>query len=166
MKRQCGTILIYGLLALAILSVLSVISYSIYQAGVTAEKGRWETTMREAKEKEESRVNIISTQLENTKIAREKQARTVARLQRELSDRKGTAVVDSGLCVLSVAAIGLHNLAAVGKGESPGESDGSASGIGVDTLAETCQTNYEKYHQVADRLRALQEFAKQPPQPK
>ena len=54
MRYERGSILMYGLLALAILSVLSGISYSIYNAGVTAEKSRWETAMREAKEKEEA----------------------------------------------------------------------------------------------------------------
>lgn len=60
---------------------------------------------------------------------------------------------------LSVAAVSLHNAAAINAIPDAARSiDGTASGIEAAALTKTCTENYGEYHRVANRLRALQEW--------
>lgn len=64
MKRQHGSLLVYGLVALAILAVLAGIGRSIYSAGFDAAKLECEEAAREQREAEATQANAASTKLE------------------------------------------------------------------------------------------------------
>lgn len=67
----------------------------------------------------------------------------------------------SGLdqCLLSSSFVGLHDSAALGRIPSAaGSIDGSTSGIKAAEALGTVTGNYATYHEVADRLKALQRW--------
>lgn len=64
MNSQRGTILVYGLLALAIIGVLSGIAWKIYSAGQTAKQVEWEKAAAQQAKKETVQSTNAATQLE------------------------------------------------------------------------------------------------------
>ncbi len=64
MNRQRGTILIYGLIALAIIGLLSGIAWKIYSAGQTAKQAEWERASAQQARKETVQSTNAATQLE------------------------------------------------------------------------------------------------------
>lgn len=65
-------------------------------------------------------------------------------------------------CPLSVAAVSLHNSAALNKLPDPASSvDGTPSGVKAAALTKTCTENYATYHKTANRLRGLQEWVRE-----
>jgi len=72
--------------------------------------------------------------------------------------------VEAGLdrCPLSRAAVGLHDAAAANTLPDPARStDGTASGVEVAALTQTCTENYAEYHRTAARLTSLQAWARE-----
>lgn len=64
MNSQRGTILVYGLIALAIIGLLSGIAWKIYSAGQTAKQAEWERAAAQQARKETIQSTHAATQLE------------------------------------------------------------------------------------------------------
>lgn len=64
MNSQRGTILIYGLIALAIIGLLSGIAWKIYSAGQTAKQVEWDRASTQQAKKETVQSTTAATQLE------------------------------------------------------------------------------------------------------
>ena len=62
--RQRGSLVRYGLLALAILATLSGIGYSIYNAGEKAVRLEWEEANRVQREREAKQASVAATKVE------------------------------------------------------------------------------------------------------
>ena len=94
----------------------------------------------------------ITVTVPKTQIVREIIGREVIRYV----DRK----VD--VCPVSVAGRVLHDAAAGNTVPDPaGSANDAPSGVTTAAVIQTCADNYSTYHQVADRMRSLQEWNKE-----
>lgn len=87
MNSQRGTVLIYGLIALAILGVLSGIAWKIYSAGQTAKQVEWHKTAAQQAMKETAQSAHAATQLEAKNAESKVIYKTIARTVDKYIDR-------------------------------------------------------------------------------
>lgn len=65
-------------------------------------------------------------------------------------------------CIVPVGFVRLHDGAAANQPPgAPDEADGAASGVALSAVAETVAGNYGTYHEVAEQLKALQEWVRE-----
>lgn len=87
MNSQRGTILVYGLIALAILGVLSGIAWKIYSAGQTAKQVEWGKAAAQQTRKETAQSTHAATQLEAKNAESKVVYRTLTRTVDKYIDR-------------------------------------------------------------------------------
>lgn len=87
MNSQRGTLLIYGLLALAILSVLSGVAWKIYSAGQTARQVEWDKAATRQARKETAQSTTAATQLESKNAEAKVVYKTITRTVDKYIDR-------------------------------------------------------------------------------
>lgn len=87
MNRQRGTILIYGLLALAIIGVLSGVAWKIHNAGQLSKQVEWDKAAAQQSSKETAQSNNSATQLEVKNAAEKIIYKTITRSVDKYIDR-------------------------------------------------------------------------------
>jgi Tfp pilus assembly major pilin PilA len=87
MNSQRGTILVYGLIALAILGVLSGIAWKIYSAGQTAKQVEWGKAAAQQTRKETAQSTHAATQLEAKNAESKVVYKTITRTVDKYIDR-------------------------------------------------------------------------------
>ena len=87
MNSQRGTILIYGLLALAILGVVSGIAWKIYSAGQTAKQVEWQKASAQQAQKETTQSTTAATKLEAKNAEAKVVYKTITRTVDKYIDR-------------------------------------------------------------------------------
>ena len=122
MNSQRGTILIYGLLALAIIGLLSGIAWKIYSAGQTAKQVEWDRAAAQQAKKETVQSTNAATQLE----AENAQAKIVYKTITRTVDKYIDRPVYRAECF---DADGLRdaNAALIGQAAAPSKPDYSLS---------------------------------------
>ncbi len=87
MNRQRGTILLYGLLALAILGLISGIAWKIYSAGQTSKQTEWDKASMQQAKKETAQSTTAATQLEAKNAEAKVVYKTITRTVDKYIDR-------------------------------------------------------------------------------
>ena len=97
---------------------------------------------------------IVTKYITQTKVIKEK-GDEIKKLSKHVKEADAK-------CIVPKSFILLHDSAA--KNEVPDTSkgiDGTASGVGLSTIGETVTINYNNYHQLSERLKALQDWVAQ-----
>ena len=123
MNRQRGSLIIYGLIALAILAALAGISHSIYSAGFDAAKLECEEAARAQREAEAAQANAASTTLETGNA----KAKIVYKTITKTVDKIITRDVYVREC-FDPDGVRIANAALVGAFAAAGQPDGGMSG--------------------------------------
>ena len=87
MTRQRGTILVYGLIALAIIGVLSGIAWKIYSAGQTSKQVEWDKAAAKQAKKESAQSTHSATKLEAKNAEAKVVYKTITRTVDKYIDR-------------------------------------------------------------------------------
>lgn len=135
----------------------------LYMEGGISNQEKWEARVAEAKlevaKKEaasaESTVKIVTKYVTVDKIVKEKGDAILKEIPKFISkDADGQCVVPNGFVLL-------HDSAANNQvPDSTRGVDEGASKVKISGIAETVTENYTTYHQVAEQLKALQEWIK------
>ena len=97
---------------------------------------------------------IVTKYITQTKVIKEK-GDEIKKLSKHVKEADAK-------CIVPKSFILLHDSAA--KNEVPDTSkgvDGTPSGVGLSTIGETVTINYNNYHQLSERLKALQDWVAQ-----
>ena len=104
----------------------------------------------------EATVQVVTKYVDRVKIVRETGATIVKEVPVYASPEADAA------CVLPRGFVRLHDAAAAGRVPEPaGGSDAAPAGIALSTVAGTVADNYERYHENAEQLTALQAWVRQ-----
>lgn len=97
---------------------------------------------------------VVTKYITQTKVIKEK-GDEIKKLSKHVKEADAK-------CDVPKSFVLLHNSAA--KNEVPDTSkgvDGTSSGVGLSTIGETVTINYNNYHQLSERLKALQDWVAQ-----
>ena len=97
---------------------------------------------------------VVTKYITQTKVIKEK-GDEIKKLSKHVKEADAK-------CIVPKSFVLLHDSAA--KNEVPDTSkgvDGTPSGIGLSTIGETVTINYNNYHQLSERLKALQDWVAQ-----
>ena len=97
---------------------------------------------------------VVTKYITQTKVIKEK-GDEIKKLSKHVKEADAK-------CIVPKSFVLLHDSAA--KNEVPDTSkgiDGTASGVGLSTIGETVTINYNNYHQLSERLKALQDWVAQ-----
>lgn len=139
MRRQRGSLLLYGLIALAILAALAGIGRSIYNAGFDAAKLECEEAAREQREIEVAQAAEAGTKLENGNAKAKIVYRTITRDVDKIVERpvyRNICLDSDGLRNANAALIGALTPAGKPDDGMPGPNP-SAGRDGGDGAAKT-----------------------------
>ena len=104
----------------------------------------------------EATVQVVTQYVDRVKIVRETGATIVKEVPVYVSPEADAA------CVLPRGFVRLHDAAAAGRSPEPaGSSDAAPAGIALSTVAGTVADNYERCHENAEQLIALQAWGRQ-----
>ena len=147
----------YGLLMRTIGIILLIGSVYLYGGYGTEMKWRAEAAKlkadmdRKVALSEKNSKQIITKYVTQTKVIKEK-GDAIKKLSQHVKEADAK-------CIVPKSFVLLHDSAA--KNEVPDTSkgvDGSTSGINLSTIGETVTINYNNYHQLSERLKALQDW--------
>jgi hypothetical protein len=147
----------YGLLMRTIGIILLIGSVYLYGGYGTEMKWRAEAAKlkadmdRKVALSEKNSKQIITKYVTQTKVIKEK-GDAIKKLSQHVKEADAK-------CAVPKSFVLLHDSAA--KNEVPDTSkgvDGSTSGINLSTIGETVTINYNNYHQLSERLKALQDW--------
>ena len=110
--RQRGSILVYGLIALAILALLATIAYRIYEAGAESVMLEWSLAKKQQRDKEEKKITKAADKLEKSNA----KARIVTREVRVEVDKIVERPIYLNVCL---DADGLRLARCAIRGQSP-----------------------------------------------
>ncbi len=151
----------YRLLAIALLAA-ALLGFG-WVKGATHVQSEWDAaiskqTLQVAVVKQrqaEATVKVITKYVDRVKIVREAGATIIKEVPVYVSPEADAA------CVLSRGFVRLHDAAAAGVvSDSAGGSDASPAGIALSTVAGTVADNYERCHENAEQLTALQDWVR------
>lgn len=149
-----GGIVKYVSLALLVVGVYFFGSYSTEMKWrVEAAKLKADMDRKVALSEKHSK-QIVTKYITQTKVIKEK-GDAIKKLSEHVKEADAK-------CIVPKSFVLLHNSAA--KNEVPDTStgiDGSASGTNLSTVGETISINYNNYHQLSERLKALQDWVSQ-----
>ena len=97
---------------------------------------------------------VVTKYITQTKVIKEK-GDEIKKLSKHVKEADAK-------CIVPKSFVLLHDSAA--KNEVPDTSkgiDGTPSGVGLSTIGETVTINYNNYHQLSERLKALQDWVAQ-----
>lgn len=152
----------YRWLALALLSIALVGFGWVNGAGHV--QGQWDaatvkqslTVAKVQKRQAEATVQVVTQYVDRVKIVREKGAEIVKEIPVYVPVEADAA------CVLPRGFVRLHDAAADGQLSDPaGPADAAPAGIALSAAAETVADNYQRCHENAEQLIALQEWVRQ-----
>ena len=104
----------------------------------------------------EATVQVVTQYVDRVKIVRETGATIVKEVPVYVSPEADAA------CALPRGFVRLHDAAAAGRSPEPaGSSDAAPAGIALSTVAGTVADNYERCHENAEQLIALQAWGRQ-----
>ena len=109
---------------------------------------------RKVAESDKKSKQIVTKYVTQTKVIKEK-GDAIKKLSQHVKEADAK-------CVVPKSFVLLHDSAA--KNEVPDTSkgiDGSASGVDLSTVGETVSINYNNYHQLSEKLKALQDWVTQ-----
>jgi hypothetical protein len=147
----------YGMLMRTIGTILLIVSVYLYGGYGTEMKWRAEAAKlkadmdRKVALSEKQSKQIITKYVTQTKVIKEK-GDAIKKLSQHVKEADAK-------CVVPKSFVLLHDSAA--KNEVPDTSkgvDGSSSGTNLSTIGETVTINYNNYHQLSERLKALQDW--------
>jgi hypothetical protein len=147
----------YGMLMRTIGTILLIGSVYLYGGYGTEMKWRAEAAKlkadmdRKVALSEKNSKQIITKYVTQTKVIKEK-GDAIKKLSQHVKEADAK-------CVVPKSFVLLHDSAA--KNEVPDTSkgvDGSSSGTNLSTIGETVTINYNNYHQLSERLKALQDW--------
>ncbi|NDB57686.1 hypothetical protein EB001_04500 [bacterium] len=150
----------WGMIARTVGSLLLIISVYLYGGYGTEMKWRAEAAKlkadmdRKVALSEKHSKQVVTKYITQTKVIKEK-GDAIKKLSEHVKEADAK-------CIVPKSFVLLHNSAA--KNEVPDTStgiDGSASGTNLSAVGETISINYNNYHQLAERLRALQDWVAQ-----
>lgn len=152
----------YRLLAWAALS-LAMISFG-WVKGAAHVQGKWDSAIAKQslhvanirQRQAEATVQVVTKYVDRIKIVRETGATIIKEVPVYVSAEADTA------CVLPRGFVRLHDAAAAGRlADLPGAADATPSGITLSTVAGTVADNYERCHENAEQLTALQAWIRE-----
>ena len=147
----------WGMIARTVGTLLLIGSVYLYGGYGTEMKWRAEAAKlkadmdRKVALSEKQSKQIVTKYVTQTKVIKEK-GDAIKKLSQHVKEADAK-------CVVPKSFVLLHDSAA--KNEVPDTStgvDGSASGTNLSTVGETITINYNNYHQLSERLRALQDW--------
>ena len=150
----------WGMLLRTVGTILVVASVYLYGGYGTEMKWRAEAAKlkadmdRKVALSEKHSKQVVTKYITQTKVIKEK-GDEIKKLSKHVKE------VDAQ-CVVPKSFVLLHDSAA--KNEVPDTSkgvDGTPSGVGLSTIGETVTINYNNYHQLSERLKALQDWVSQ-----
>ena len=152
----------WGFLMRTLGSLLLILSVYLYGGYGTEMKWRAEAAKlkadmdRKVALSEAHSKQIVTKYVTKTKVVKEK-GDVIVKKVTEYINKDADAN-----CVVPKSFVLLHDSAA--KNEVPDTSkgvDGTPSGVGLSTIGETVTINYNNYHQLSERLKALQDWVAQ-----
>ena len=150
----------WGMLMRTVGSLLLIGSVYLYGGYGTEMKWRAEAAKlkadmdRKVALSEQHSKQVVTKYITQTKVIKEK-GDEIKKLSKHVQDADAN-------CVVPKSFVLLHDSAA--KNEVPDTSkgvDGTPSGVGLSTIGETVTINYNNYHQLSERLKALQDWVAQ-----
>ena len=150
----------WGMLARIVGTVLLIGSVYLYGGYGTEMKWRAEAAKlkadmdRKVALSEKHSKQVVTKYITQTKVIKEK-GDAIKKLSEHVKEADAK-------CIVPKSFVLLHNSAA--KNEVPDTStgvDGSPSGTNLSAVGETISINYNNYHQLSERLRALQDWVAQ-----
>ena len=150
----------WGMLMRTIGSLLLIGSVYLYGGYGTEMKWRAEAAKlkadmdRKVALSEQHSKQVVTKYITQTKVIKEK-GDEIKKLSKHVKEADAK-------CDVPKSFVLLHNSAA--KNEVPDTSkgvDGTSSGVGLSTIGETVTINYNNYHQLSERLKALQDWVAQ-----
>ena len=138
-----------------------VLAFGLYLEGGIAEKSKWEAKVLllqvELANKQvvsaDATVQVITKYIDKVKIVKEKGDVIVEKVPVYITEKSDAN------CIIPKSFVVLHDSAS--KNEVPkttGAIDESASGVKLSTVTETVVQNYTTYHELAEQLKALQDW--------
>ena len=152
----------YGMLMRTIGTILLIGSVYLYGGYGTEMKWRAEAAKlkadmdRKVALSEKNSKQIVTKYITKTKVVKEK-GDVIIKKVTEYVNKDADAK-----CVVPKSFVVLHDSAA--KNEVPDSTqgiDGTASSVKLSTIGETVTINYNNYHQLSERLKALQDWVEQ-----
>ena len=150
----------WGMLMRTIGSLLLIGSVYLYGGYGTEMKWRAEAAKlkadmdRKVALSEQHSKQVVTKYITQTKVIKEK-GDEIKKLSKHVKEADAK-------CIVPKSFVLLHDSAA--KNEVPDTSkgvDGTPSGVGLSTIGETVTINYNNYHQLSERLKALQDWVAQ-----
>ena len=150
----------WGMLMRTIGSLLLIGSVYLYGGYGTEMKWRAEAAKlkadmdRKVALSEQHSKQVVTKYITQTKVIKEK-GDEIKKLSKHVKEADAK-------CIVPKSFVLLHDSAA--KNEVPDTSkgiDGTPSGVGLSTIGETITVNYNNYHQLSERLKALQDWVAQ-----
>ena len=150
----------WGMLMRTIGSLLLIGSVYLYGGYGTEMKWRAEAAKlkadmdRKVALSEKHSKQVVTKYITQTKVIKEK-GDEIKKLSKHVKEADAK-------CIVPKSFVLLHDSAA--KNEVPDTSkgvDGTPSGVGLSTIGETVTINYNNYHQLSERLKALQDWVAQ-----
>ena len=150
----------WGMLMRTIGSLLLIGSVYLYGGYGTEMKWRAEAAKlkadmdRKVALSEQHSKQVVTKYITQTKVIKEK-GDEIKKLSKHVKEADAK-------CIVPKSFVLLHDSAA--KNEVPDTSkgvDGTSSGVGLSTIGETVTINYNNYHQLSERLKALQDWVAQ-----
>jgi hypothetical protein len=149
----------YGMLMRTIGTILLIASVYLYGGYGTEMRWRAEAAKlkadmdRKVALSEKNSKQVVTKYIEKVKVVKEKGNVIVKEVPKYITKDADTN------CVVPKSFVLLHDSAA--KNEVPDSTqgvDGTASGTKLSTIGETITINYNNYHQLSERLKALQDW--------
>lgn len=150
-----------------ILAVLAFLS-SVFFYGMTTGRGQiqaqWDAAAAkqtaqivDLKERQaDASIKVVTKYVDRVQVIRQQGADIIKELPVYV-----TREADSS-CVLPRGFVRLHDAAAAGRiAETAGDSDASAAGVALSTVAGTVADNYQRCHENAEELIGLQDWIRQ-----
>ena len=150
----------WGMLMRTVGSLLLIGSVYLYGGYGTEMKWRAEAAKlkadmdRKVALSEKHSKQVVTKYITQTKVIKEK-GDEIKKLSKHVKEADAK-------CIVPKSFVLLHDSAA--KNEVPDTSkgvDGTPSGVGLSTIGETVTINYNNYHQLSERLKALQDWVAQ-----
>ena len=150
----------WGMLMRTIGCILLIGSVYLYGGYGTEMKWRAEAAKlkadmdRKVALSEQHSKQVVTKYITQTKVIKEK-GDEIKKLSKHVKEADAK-------CIVPKSFVLLHDSAA--KNEVPDTSkgvDGTPSGVGLSTIGETVTINYNNYHQLSERLKALQDWVAQ-----
>ena len=149
-----------------IVEVLSVaiVSFSLYMEGGIANEAEWKLKVKEAEAKVaqketqavEATVKVVTKYVKTVETIKEKGDVIIKEIPMYITK------VDDSMCAVPNGFVLLHDSASRNEvSDSTGVPNASASDVKISEVAGTVIENYTTYYQLAEQLKALQDWIKQ-----